>query len=200
MRRETKSYVNYALAAASIIAFFIVEATGSSEDVAHMLRCGAMYTPLISAGEWYRLLTGMFLHFGFAHLLGNMVSLILIGDYVERYLGHIRYLIVYICGGIISGWFSWKHEIMAGEETVSAGASGAVFAVIGALLVLVLAHKGRLEQLTLQRMLLMAAFSLYTGFRSQGVDGFAHLGGFLGGVAIAGIMVLTDRLKKELRE
>ena len=200
LKRKDKSYLNFILIAANIIMFFVVEANGGSSDPDNMLRWGAAYAPLIQQGEDYRLFTSMFLHFGFEHLFSNMLLLFFIGDYMERYLGKLMYLLLYTAGGIYAGWFSFRHELAAGEEAVSAGASGAIFAVVGGLLILVIVHRGRLEDLTLKRMLLMAAFSLWVGFRQEGVDGYAHLGGFLAGVVITLLFVPMIRMRDRSTE
>ena len=87
MRKRPKNWANIMMAAANILVFLLVELTGSSEDTSHMITWGAAYTPLISDGQFYRLFTCMFLHFGFEHLFNNMLLLIFIGDYLERYVG-----------------------------------------------------------------------------------------------------------------
>lgn len=189
-RRKKKSIVNLIIIAVNVAVFLIAELTGGSENAEHMVRMGASFTPLVRAGEVYRLFTGMFLHFGVAHLLNNMVLLFFLGDYMERFLGKARYLILYLGGGFLGNVFSFWMERQQGREVVSAGASGAIFAVLGGLVILLLAHRGRLEDLSLTRVLLMAALSLYVGFRSSGVDGFAHLGGFLGGAILTAGMKL----------
>lgn len=189
-RRRQKCIMNLIIIAVNVILFLAAEATGGSENTEHMVRMGASYTPLVEGGEYWRLFTSMFLHFGLAHLLNNMVLLFFLGDYMERFLGKVRYLILYLGGGILGNIFSYWSELQQGRQVVSAGASGAIFAVLGGLVVLLLIHRGRLEDLSLSRVLLMAALSLYVGFRSAGVDGFAHLGGFLGGALLAAAMKL----------
>lgn len=189
-RRRQKCIMNLIIIAVNVILFLAAEATGGSENTEHMVRMGASYTPLVEGGEYWRLFTSMFLHFGLAHLLNNMVLLFFLGDYMERFLGKVRYLILYLGGGILGNIFSYWSELQQGRQVVSAGASGAIFAVLGGLVVLLLLHRGRLEDLSLPRVLLMAALSLYVGFRSAGVDGFAHLGGFLGGALLAAAMKL----------
>lgn len=196
IHRKDKSIVNFIIIAANIVIFFIVEATGGSEDVYHMMDCGASFAPLIQSGEYYRLFTCMFLHFGFRHLFGNMLLLFFVGDYMERYLGKIKYLILYIGGGLCGNLLSYAMELKNGDNVVSAGASGAIFAVLGGLAVSALLNRGRLYELTFKRIAIMAALSLWTGFTSTGVDGFAHLGGFLGGGVIACVFVLPGLLKK----
>ena len=189
-RRRQKCIMNLIIIAVNVILFLAAEATGGSENTEHMVRMGASYTPLVEGGEYWRLFTSMFLHFGLAHLLNNMVLLFFLGDYMERFLGKVRYLILYLGGGTLGNIFSYWSELQQGRQVVSAGASGAIFAVLGGLVVLLLIHRGRLEDLSLPRVLLMAALSLYVGFRSAGVDGFAHLGGFLGGALLAAAMKL----------
>ena len=189
-RRRQKCIMNLIIIAVNVILFLAAEATGGSENTEHMVRLGASYTPLVEGGEYWRLFTSMFLHFGLAHLLNNMVLLFFLGDYMERFLGKVRYLILYLGGGILGNIFSYWSELQQGRQVVSAGASGAIFAVLGGLVVLLLIHRGRLEDLSLPRVLLMAALSLYVGFRSAGVDSFAHLGGFLGGALLTAAMKL----------
>lgn len=194
IRRKNKSWMNYCLIAANLLLFFLVELTGDSEDAMHMIRWGAAYTPLVHSGELYRLFTCMFLHFGFQHLLNNMLLLFFLGDYVERFVGKVRYLILYLGGGFCASLFSYWQDLRQGQNTVSAGASGAIFAVLGGLVVLILLHRGRLEDLTLPRVLVMAVLSLWVGFQSVGVDGFAHLGGFLAGAVLMLLLKLPDCL------
>ena len=192
IKRKDKSWANLCLIGANLLLFLLVELTGSTGDTAQMIRWGAAYTPLIQAGEYYRLFTCMFLHFGFQHLLNNMLLLFFLGDYVERFIGKVRYLILYLAGGFLASLFSYLQDLQQGQDTVSAGASGAVFAVLGGLIVLILLHRGRLEDLTLPRVLIMALLSLWAGFQSVGVDGFAHLGGFLAGAALMLLLKLPD--------
>lgn len=198
LHRKDKSIVNFIIIAVNVAMFFIVEVSGGSEDAYNMIRWGASFTPLVQAGEYYRLFTSMFLHFGFQHLFGNMLLLFFAGDYMERYLGKIRYLILYLGGGLCGNLLSYAVELKSGEQVVSAGASGAIFAVIGGLAVSAFLNKGRLYELSFRRIAIMAALSLWTGFTSSGVDGFAHLGGFLGGGAIALIFNLPLMFKKHI--
>ena len=79
---------------------------------------------------------------------------------------------------------------------MSAGASGAIFAVLGGLVVLLIFHKGRLEELTLQRVAIMSVLSIWVGFQSAGVDGWAHLGGFLAGALLMAVMNLPRMLRR----
>lgn len=185
LRKGPKRWMNITIVVLNIVVFFLVEVTGSSLNTENMIRWGAAYTPLINGGEYYRLFTCMFLHFGLNHLFNNMILLVFIGDYLEKTVGKVRYLIIYLIGGLAGSAASWIHTIRSDQEIVSAGASGAVFAVIGAMIYILIRNKGQLEDLSLKRIFLMAALSIYVGFASTGIDNLAHLGGLVGGFVLA---------------
>lgn len=173
----------------NVLVFLVSESAGSSQDVMHMLDLGAAYTPLITEnGEVYRLFTSMFLHFGISHLMNNMLVLFVLGSRLERAVGKLHFLAVYLFGGTAANIISMFLELKTGEYSVSAGASGAVFAVMGAMIYIVLRNRGRLEDLTVRQILIMAAFSLYFGFTSTGVDNAAHVGGILAGLILAALL------------
>lgn len=179
----------------NIVVFLMVEFTGLSQDTLHMLDWGAAYTPLIvEKGEVYRLFTSMFLHFGIEHLINNMLVLFVLGSRLERVIGSLRFAVIYFLGGIAGNVVSLLYDLKQGEAAVSAGASGAVFAVMGGMILVVLCNKGRLEDLSMRQILVLAVFSLYFGFTSSGVDNAAHLGGFLAGFILA-VIVYHPRRK-----
>lgn len=172
----------------NVVVFVLVEITGISDNTVHMIDCGAAYAPLISRGEYYRLFTCMFLHFGMEHMANNLLVLFVIGDKLERAVGKLRYVLIYLLGGLGGNILSYLGERGNENPPVSAGASGAVFAVVGAIIYVLLANKGRMEDLTIRQMVIMAAVSLYLGFVSQGVDNVAHVGGCLFGFLLAALL------------
>ncbi|EHI55216.1 hypothetical protein HMPREF9333_01631 [Johnsonella ignava ATCC 51276] len=185
MNKRT-SVVNWCLIALNIVFFLFLETVGSSEDADTMLRYGAEFTPYVIEGkEYWRLLTSMFMHFGIDHIANNMIVLFMIGDNLERALGHVKYLIFYLICGIGANIVSLFFEMLTGNYSVSAGASGAVFGVMGGLLWAVIANRGRLEELTSQRMAIFIVLSLYYGFISTGVDNAAHVGGAVIGFCLS---------------
>lgn len=192
MWKRSKNSINLLIVVCNVLVFFAVTLTGGTESSRHMIDCGAAYAPLIEKGEYYRLFTSMFLHFGIQHLINNMLLLLFLGDYLERAVGKIRYLLIYLGGGFIGNLCSYLHElsrVKAGEApAVSAGASGAIFSAVGAMLVLLAFCKGRLEDLTFRRMAIMAVLSLLVGFESSNVDSFAHLGGFFAGAVLMAVL------------
>ena len=184
-----KEPVTFILILINVLVFLVSDLTGYSQDVMHMLDLGAAYTPLITEdGEVYRLFTSMFLHFGIAHLLNNMLVLFVLGSRLERAAGKIRFLVIYLLGGVAGNVISLLLELNSGDYSVSAGASGAVFAVMGAMIYIVVRNRGWLEDLSWRQIVVMALFSLYFGFASSGVDNAAHVGGLISGGILAVIL------------
>ena len=187
-RYGKKAYVNGLLIALNVLFFLYLEITGSSENVYFMYTKGAMSAPaVLEDGEYYRLLTAMFMHFGIRHIMNNMLVLFVLGDNLERALGHVKYLIFYLLCGIGSNWVSMMAH-STDTMTVSAGASGAIFGVVGGLLYVVTANKGRLEDLSTRQLVIMIFFSLYLGYTSTGADNTAHLSGLVIGIVLAIIL------------
>lgn len=187
-RYGKKAYVNGLLIALNVLFFLYLEITGSSENAYFMYTKGAMFVPaVLEDGEYYRLLTAMFMHFGIRHIMNNMLVLFVLGDNLERALGHVKYLIFYLLCGIGSNWVSMMAH-STDTMTVSAGASGAIFGVVGGLLYVVTANKGRLEDLSTRQLVIMIFFSLYLGYTSTGVDNTAHLSGLVIGIVLAIIL------------
>jgi membrane associated rhomboid family serine protease len=142
---------------------------------------GAIYQPAVKQGEWWRLLTGMFLHGGAFHLLMNMLSLYLAGIFLEGFMGSKKFAVGYLVTGIAAGLISMAwHD----KPVVAVGASGAIFGLYGILLSLVISKK--LEAASKKVMLVFlaatAGYSLLMGFLSEGIDNSAHLGGLVSGL------------------
>ncbi len=183
---QKKAYITIMLAAVNVLVFFVLTTQGMTEDPQFMLYHGAMYVPYVAeAGEYYRLFTSMFLHFGFDHLVNNMVMLLAIGWNLEQEIGRLKYLIIYLgsglCGNILSAFFDIRME----EYSVSAGASGAIFGLIGALLYVAIRNRGRIGNVTGKGIVFMVILSLYYGFTSTGVDNAAHIGGLISGFLLS---------------
>ena len=184
-----KEPVTVALILINVLVFIVVELTGTSQNAWHVLEYGAAYTPyIVGNGEVYRLFTSMFLHFGIEHLVNNILVLFVLGSRLEQVIGKIRFLLIYLLGGIAGNIFSLFLELWQQDFSVSAGASGAVFAVMGAMIYVVVRNKGWLGDLSMKQILIMAAFSLYFGFASSGVDNAAHVGGLLAGFVLAVVL------------
>ena len=175
-----------AIAAANVLIFLGLSFMGMTEDSTFMMEHGAMYVPYLMNGErYYTLITSMFLHFGFSHLMNNMVMLLVIGYSLEPEIGKIRFLLIYLgsglMGNLVSAWF----DVNQGSYAVSAGASGAIFGIVGALLYVAIRNHGRVGEISTRGLVLMAGLSLYYGFTAQGVDNAAHIGGLISGFLLA---------------
>lgn len=197
--RRKKAFVNIGLIAINVIYFLYLEMTGSTENTRFMVAHGAMYAPLIlEGGEYYRLLTSVFMHFGINHIMNNMLILFILGDNLERALGHFKYLLFYLLCGVGANVLSMIVNMGEYRSVVSAGASGAIFGVIGGLLYAVLVNRGRLEDLSARQLVIMIVCSLYFGFTSTGVDNAAHIGGLLFGIVMGILMYRKPRKCRDM--
>lgn len=184
------------LAATNVIVFFYLTFQGMTEDGAFMLEHGAMYVPyVLGPGEYYRLFSSMFMHFGFEHLVNNMVMLLVIGFTLEREIGTIKFLIIYLLSGLGGNLLSAVWDMMSGSFAVSAGASGAIFGIVGALLYVAIRNRGRIGDVSGRGLVFMVILSLYYGFTSGGVDNFAHIGGLLSGFILS-VLLYWKRQRK----
>ena len=167
-----------------------------TEDAAFMLQHGAMYVPYVEAGEYYRIFTSTFLHFGFQHLMNNMLVLGLLGWQLELEIGTIKYLILYFFSGLGGNLLSLAVEARSGEYVVSAGASGAIFGVIGALLYIAIRNHGRVGTVSGKGIIFMIVLTFYYGFTSTGVNNFAHLGGLAAGFVLGVLLYRKGHRKR----
>lgn len=148
---------------------------------------------VLERGEYYRFFTALFLHGGIPHLFNNMFLLYFIGEIVEKEIGKTGFLTAYLLSGLGGGILSLSYDIWSGQYYGSIGASGAIFGIMGVLLVLTALHKGRLQNVTLLRLLFMIIYSLSVGFSSTTTDNAAHIGGFITGVIVG---IIAGLLKK----
>lgn len=198
MRQKPEAICTVALIVINIAVFFILTLFGDTEDAVFMLQHGAMYEPYVIEGhEYYRMFTCLFLHFGITHLLNNMVLLGALGWNLELETGKIRFVIIYFVSGIIGNIVSLFYDLTLEQPAVSAGASGAIFGLMGALLYVVIANRGRLGRLSGRGMLVMVILSLYFGLTSTGVDNFAHIGGLVSGFLLAVLLYRRKHKNKQ---
>ncbi len=150
-----------------------------------LLVYGAKINPFIlQDGEYYRLLTMIFLHGGLAHLFFNGYALYEIGTDIERLFGHARFLIIYFLGGLTASLAS-----LILSDGWSVGASGALFAIFGAEMVFLYRNRrvfGEFARRRLNSLIYLLVLNLLIGVVGSGlIDNWAHIGGFLGGVGLA---------------
>ncbi len=179
----------------NIVVFLFLSLLGNTESASFMYEHGALLPTSLQDGEAYRLLTSIFLHFGASHLGGNMVVLCIMGSMLERNIGSIYFSIIYFVSGIGANIISCQYYLATESNVVAAGASGAIFGVIGALVVVVIMNRGRLvrENLTTRKIVIFAVLSLFQGFTSSGVDNTAHVAGVIIGAITAFICTMIHR-------
>lgn len=137
-------------------------------------------------GQWYRLLTGAFLHANVEHILFNMVTLAIVGPPVEAEVGRVRFVVLYLLSALGGSVGSY---LLSAPDVAGVGASGAIFGVMGAYYVL-----ARLRRWETRQILALIAINLLLGFTSPGIDWRAHLGGMVvGAAACLGLMAVPGR-------
>ena len=200
MRDAFRKYpVTMVLIAVNVLVFLLESLAGGSTDTVVALRFGAQATPFLAAGQIWRLFTAMFLHFGLTHLACNMISLYNLGPAIERAYGKVRFLVIYLCAGLVGNLTTWMLELRSGDYAVSAGASGAIFGLFGAYVALALIPSMR-RFLSLRGIVITLVLNLAYGMTYANVNMAAHFGGLLGGALIAAIMILRIRLTRSQEE
>lgn len=178
--------VNAGIVALNIICFFLVIIINQDilavYDADIMLSMGAQSYGTVMGGAWYQIITSLFLHFGMSHLVNNMLLLCYTGYELEKRIGSISYFFVYFASGMIGNIASLVYYHGQGEQVVSAGASGSICGVIGALLVILVIRQIRTPNLSPTRIFIMIALTIYHGITSTGVDNAAHIGGLVAGI------------------
>ena len=168
--------VTYLLIALNVILYVIPVLTNSYDTIINNF---CVYGPLIKAGQYYRIITGAFLHGGILHLAFNCYALYVIGSQLESYLGKVRYLIVYLFSAVTASLFS-----MIFSSNPSIGASGAIFGLMGALVYFGYHYRVYLGNVLKSQIIPLILFNLLIGALSTGIDNFAHIGGLIGGLLI----------------
>lgn len=157
---------------------------------------GIAWWRIFQEKEFYRLFTYMFLHGDLAHIFNNMLVLCFLGSAIEQLFGKARFIAGYLGSGIIAGLasafcsyreFEGMFGVAApGAFRYSIGASGAIFGLTGAMIYIVIKNKGNIQGISLGRLLMFAALSIYAGISSVGIDNVAHIAGaafgFLGAI------------------
>lgn len=179
--------------AINVIVYLLLEIWGDTNDSEYMMHMGAVWPPDILDGQYWRLVTATFMHFGFEHILNNMLILACAGPILEGALGHVKYFFLYLLAGVGGSTLSCLQMLWSGDYAVAAGASGAIFGIIGALFWIVVRNKGRYETLTGKGLLFMIVISLYYGVSSGEVDNWGHLGGLFMGFLLGIILYRKQR-------
>lgn len=184
------------LLAANILVFLGLEWTGSTENVAFMLQHGASEWHLVlEKGQYWRLFTCMFLHFGISHIGNNMLVLAIAGSQLEQKIGHIRYGVIYLLSGLAASLTSVLWFMMTDGSAVSAGASGAIYGVLGAVIVLTLKERKTLGRGIVRRCAWVVLLLVYDSVTQAEIDIAAHIGGLVTGAFLTGIWLLVQGVR-----
>lgn len=179
----------------AIVAVFGLELlSGATADGRVLVRLGANVPELVWEGQWWRLITAMFLHGGVLHLLLNAWALYQLGGLFEAWMGSGRMALTYFATGI-AGSLASLFFLRGG---ISVGASGAIFGVLGALVGILVRRRDRLRpqaKQLLAQLLMWAGINVFLGFSTPNIDNAAHLGGAAAGVALG--LVLRPRWERE---
>jgi len=184
-------YVTRTLIAINVLVFILMTATGISAtdpSIPDLLKWGASFGPETADGGWWRLLTATFVHMGILHLAMNMLVLGAAGPLVERMVGNVGFLLLYVVSGIVGSLVSllWHCTL------VGAGASGAIFGVYGAFLSMVFRDRESIPTMNLGRLrnsgIAFLGVNLILGLFVSNIDSAAHVGGFIGGI-LCGIVL-----------
>jgi rhomboid protease GluP len=162
-----------------------------------VLQRGALIPALVAQGDWWRLLSSMFLHSGAIHLGLNMLSLYFLGAFVEQAFGRSRFLALYLLSGL-SGGLAYLYFGPFGQPAV--GASGAIFGLLGGVLGYAL-RRGSFswQNPLIRQLLILLALNLYLGFSIPNVSNTAHIGGLAGGFAFGWLVAPTIYARKRMR-
>ncbi len=190
-----------ALLAINIMIFVAMVASGISfmtPETGQVLRWGADYGPYTLSGQYWRLITSMFLHFGIIHIFGNMWCLWSLGRLAEKMVGSLSLVGIYLMTGIGASLLSLSWNPMR----VSAGASGAIFGIAGALITVLYFGKLGLQPESVRKLLgyvvRFAFLNLLFGLQGH-IDNMAHLGGLVSGLVIGFFLARTFNVAPEER-
>ncbi len=201
-RATPNAFVTPLIIAVNVVIFLLMALSGAGVFTTNLdvaIRWGANYGPLTTDGQWWRLLTSAFLHFGILHIFFNMWALSGIGVLVEKLFGNYVYLGIYLVSAIVG---SSTSLIWHADATVSAGASGAICGIYGALVGYLAIQRHSVPQSMLAELwkstIAFVLYTLYFGLAHKGIDNAAHLGGLLGGVLTG--MAFARFVNLELRD
>jgi membrane associated rhomboid family serine protease len=184
---QTTAYATYVLIAINVVVFIAELAAGGGATSGQLVQDGGILGPAIDDGDWYRIVTGGFLHAGPLHLLFNMYVLYVAGTLLEPGIGTLRFLAIYFIS-LLSGSLG---VLLLDPNSLTVGASGAIFGLMAA--VLVIARGRGIEGLATQFGFFIV-LNLVLTFSIPNISIGGHLGGLIGGAVAALIMVGFERL------
>lgn len=197
LKTLSQTYITDAIVAINILIYIYMYMTlNYNERYIFMLDYCSIPTAVVDMKQYYRLFTSTFLHADFSHLTSNMVCLFFIGYYLEPIMGHIKYILLYLTSGIFASVCSVVYHSSTGNDALCMGASGAVYGVLGALVIYAFLSRIKKYKISILRILLLIGFFVVEGMQSTNVDHAAHIGGFVFGIIFAFIFYICEKNKK----
>lgn len=188
----SQNAITFSLILINVI-IFVIEAIKARNimdiDVYTLVDLGAQWGPLISKGEYWRLITCAFLHGGIMHIFFNMYALYILGQQIEQIYGKAKYFLIYMgsaIGGSLLG-------VIFEPNVVAVGASGAIFGLLGALLVFAIKERKRLKSGAMKNLVIVIGLNLFISITVPNIDLLGHLGGFLVGVVLASLFIIGSK-------
>lgn len=197
MYKQKKPIITWILIGINVIVFILMYLIGKgSENTETLVNFGANVPALIRGGEYYRLIASGFLHIGVIHLLCNMYSLFVLGPNIEHFYGKVKYVLIYFFSMIMASLFVM---VFQNDYSISAGASGAIFGLLGSLLYFGFRYRGYLGNQVINQIIPVIIINLVIGFMFTGISNAAHIGGLIGGVAVSFMLGINDKGEKSSR-
>jgi len=186
--KSRKPFFTYVFIVIQVVVFLWLQMNGGSTNTSTLIKYGAKVNQLIYDGQWWRLITPIFIHIGFLHLAMNTLSLYYMGIAVEQIFGRARFPFIYLFAGITGFIASFIFS-----SNLSAGASGAIFGCFGALLYFGVIFPRLFFRTMGLNLIVVLILNLVFGFSAAGIDNAGHLGGLAGGFLAAGIVHLPNK-------
>lgn len=195
MYKQKTPIISYVLMVINVLIFILMYTIGNgTEDInGALIKFGALKPDLVRAGEYYRLLTSAFLHIGILHILCNMYALFSIGPVIEHFFGKIKFIFIYLYSALMGSLFVM---VFSGDRVISAGASGAIFGLMGSLLYFGYSYRGYMGNKVINQILPVILLNLFIGFTTPGISNAAHIGGLLGGVVASFMLGIDEKQEK----
>lgn len=188
--KNKKPIITYSLIIINIFIFLLMFLPGVYTSFMHL---GANNYIFVQSGDYYRLFTSVFLHANLYHIFFNMYALYILGPQVEKYYGKLKFIIIYLVSGILGSLFSC---VFMQANSLSIGASGAIFGLFGSLAYFTYKYRATLNNFLRSSILPTIIINLILGFLLPNVDISAHIGGLIGGILISLVVGVEEKNRK----
>ncbi|MNZ79583.1 Rhomboid protease GluP [compost metagenome] len=169
--------------------FIIITINGGSTNSDTLLKYGALADFGVYQEQLWRLLTSMFLHSGFSHLLSNCFAILVFAPPLETYLGKWRYALLYLASGVVGNLISLGAYRQDVDYHISVGASGAIYGVYGAFLYIALLQRHLMDESSRKTLYSLLIVGVLFSVAVPQINWIAHFGGLVGGFFIYGIII-----------